>query len=228
MQDLTPQDMKTLSACPLFRDIDLPRLLCHLDGVCTTLDEGAFLVRESEPVTRLWIVLEGIMHASCHSYNGQEFLYQQLRPSYMAGGEVVCTRRKTCPYSIYAKTPCRLWSFHWSIVENERLPHELHTRLMQNMLSFVSNQNMHKYVKIEALSQKSARAKIMKYLVGQSLRSHSASFTITMDREAMANFLCLNRSVLSHELKKMEADGILKFHKNSFTLLGDAIPSQLR
>ena len=228
MQELTPQDLHTIASCPLFRDIDLPLLLRHLSSFCTTLDEGAFLVRESEPVTRLFVVLEGIMHASCHSYSGQEFLYQQLLPSYMAGGEVVCTRRKTCPYSIYAKTPCRLWSFDWADVENERLPHELHARLMQNMLGFVANQNMHKYVKIEALSQKSARAKILKYLVGQSLRSQSASFTITMDREAMANFLCLNRSVLSHELKKMEADGILTFHKNRFTLLSDSIPPQLR
>ena len=228
MQDLTPQDMHTLAACPLFRGIDLPELLCHLEGACTTLDEGAFLVRESQPITRMWIVLEGILHASCHSYSGQEILYQQLRPSYMAGGEVVCTRRKTCPYSIYAKTPCRLWSFTWADVESGSLPHALYARLMQNMLIFVSNQNMHKYVKIEALSEKSARAKIMKYLVGQALRSHSASFTITMDREAMANFLCLNRSVLSHELKKMEAEGLLTFHKNTFTLLGDSRPKELR
>ena len=227
MENLTPQERKALADCTLFWNIP-PQKLSLLGGSCAQLEEGAFLVHEGEAVRRIWVVLDGILHASCHSYSGQEFLYQQLRPSYLAGGEVVCTRRKTCPYSIYAKTRCRLWSFPWSIVEENHLPTDLHAALMRNMLTFVANQNMRKYYKIEALSEKSARARIMQFLVGQAMRSQSASFSITMDREAMANYLCLNRSVLSHELKKMEADGILQFHKNSFTLLGDSCPSPLR
>ena len=227
MEHLTPQDQAVLEGCTLFWGIP-PEQLALLDGEVTQLDEGAFLVREGQPVTRIWVVLDGLLHTACHNYSGQEFLYQQLRPGYLVGGEVVCTRRRTCPYSIYAKTSCRLWSFSWRVVEERLIPPALCVQLMQNLLWFVSNQNMHKYSKLEALSEKSARAKIMKYLTGQARRSHSATFSVTMDREAMANYLCLNRSVLSHELKKMEAEGLLTFHKNTFTLLGDSRPKELR
>ena len=34
----------------------------------------------------------------------------------------------------------------------------------------------------------------------------------------MANYLGITRSVLSHELKKMEKEGILKVRKNHFEL----------
>lgn len=35
----------------------------------------------------------------------------------------------------------------------------------------------------------------------------------------MADFLCVNRSALSHELSRMEREGLIRFHKNQFTLL---------
>ena len=219
METLTANDIKTLSRCPLFRNLDLEQLLPLLHGRISSFPEGHFLVHEGEKIERVWIVLSGTLHASHHTSTGREFLYQLLIPSYMAGGEIACTPRKTCPYSIYATCDCRLWSFAWSKVESKQLPFSLRFPMIQNMLTFISNQNIRKYYKIEALSVKSARERIMNYLTAQSKRSRSSSFYISMDREAMANYLCLNRSVLSHELKKMEADGLIKFYRNHFTLL---------
>ena len=46
-----------------------------------------------------------------------------------------------------------------------------------------------------------------------------------MTREELADFLCVNRSALSHELSKMAAEGLIAFHRNEFTLLeaGEAL-----
>ena len=52
----------------------------------------------------------------------------------------------------------------------------------------------------------------------QQSRHKSSAFDIEFNREQMANYLGINRSVLSHELKKMEKEGILKVRKNHFEL----------
>ena len=35
----------------------------------------------------------------------------------------------------------------------------------------------------------------------------------------MADFLCVNRSALSHELSLMQKDGLIHYHRTEFTLL---------
>ena len=42
----------------------------------------------------------------------------------------------------------------------------------------------------------------------------------------MANYLCLNRSVLSHTLKELEGEGVLTFRKNRFTLFSEKLSGQ--
>ena len=46
-----------------------------------------------------------------------------------------------------------------------------------------------------------------------------AQSALSSFREELAAFLCVNRSALSHELSRMEAEGLIRFRKNEFTLL---------
>lgn len=43
--------------------------------------------------------------------------------------------------------------------------------------------------------------------------------TLSLSREELADSLCVNRSALSYELSRMEADGLIRFRKNEFILL---------
>ena len=83
---------------------------------------------------------------------------------------------------------------------------------------FLANEDIRKYRKIEILSSGSVREKIEKYLRIQKIRYQSNEFDIDFNREELANYLGLNRSVLSHELKNMEKDGLLTVRKNHFIL----------
>ncbi len=57
------------------------------------------------------------------------------------------------------------------------------------------------------------------YLTMQAERRGTSTFRIPFSREELAAFLCVNRSALSHELSRMEAEGLIRFRKNEFTLL---------
>lgn len=214
-----PEEELLLRRCPLFRGLDPAPLLPALAPSLLCVPAGAFLVQQGEVVDKLYVLLSGSMRSAKFDPDGDEFLYQQLLPGYLAGGEVACTPRKTSPYAIYAVEDARLLSIPWERLESEALEPHLRLALLRNLLFFVGNQNIRKYYKIDALSVKSARERILKYLTAQARRSGSPSFTIPFDREAMANYLCLNRSVLSHELARMEKEGLLRFRKNQFTLL---------
>lgn len=219
----TPDGLKD---CVLFRGLDPAEAAPLLEGRLQTYAPRTAVVQEGERVDRLEVLLSGAMRAVRLDADGGEFLYQHLRPGFLVAGEVACTPRRTSPYAVYALEGCATWSVPVDRLGDPDLPAELRLALMGNLLAFVANQNMKKYYKIDALSVKSARQRILKYLTAQAARSGSATFTIPFDREAMANYLCLNRSVLSHTLKELEREGVLTFRKSRFTLFEEKLSGQ--
>lgn len=91
--------------------------------------------------------------------------------------------------------------------------------IYRNIINCIGNTNAKQCHKIEIVSQKSIRDKIMTYLLIQKNNKQSNSFNISFDRDQLANYLCVNRSVLSHELSLMQQEGIIKFKKNHFEIL---------
>ena len=220
------EEREILKGCVLFRGLDLEETLTQLGGRREEYPARTVAVQEGERVDRLEILLTGTMRAVRLDADGSEVLYQQLYPGYLVAGEVACTPKRTSPYSVCTLEPCAVWRVPLERLEDPGLPVELRLALLGNLLHFVANQNIQKYYKIDALSVKSARQRILKYLVAQAGRSGSNTFTIPFDREAMANYLCLNRSVLSHTLKELEGEGVLTFRKNQFTLFSEKLSRQ--
>ena len=220
------EDWEALRSCLLFRGLDPAQTAPLLGGQAERYPERTTVIHDGARIDRLEVLLTGSMRAIRHNVDGTEFLYQQLRPGYLVAGEVACTPKRTCPYTVYAPEACTTWWFPRDRLEDGGLPAPLRLTLLENLLHFVANQNIRKFYKIDALSVKSARQRILKYLIAQAQRTGSAHFTIPFDREAMANYLCLNRSVLSHELRRMEAEGLIRFRKSDFTLLDEKLVEQ--
>ena len=91
--------------------------------------------------------------------------------------------------------------------------------MLRNIMYFIADENMRKYYKIEVFTMKGVRERIVNYLAYQQKISGSSMFYIKLNREELSNFLGVNRSVLSHELKLMEQEGIIKFKKNYFEII---------
>lgn len=94
-----------------------------------------------------------------------------------------------------------------------------HTRLIQNLLSVIASKNLFLTQKLEHMSQRSTREKLLSYLSEQAQRVGKESFDIPFNRQQLADFLSVDRSAMSNELCKMRDDGLLLFEKNSFQLL---------
>ena len=58
----------------------------------------------------------------------------------------------------------------------------------------------------------------MAYLNSVALRKHSREFDIPFDRQQLADYLNVERTALSKELGKMQADGLIRTKKNHFVI----------
>ena len=89
------------------------------------------------------------------------------------------------------------------------------------MLKILSEKNVFLTSKIECLSKRSIRSKLLSYLSDFALKKNTNEFKIPFNRQELADFLGVDRSALSSELSKLQKEKILKFNKNEFKLLNN-------
>lgn len=93
-------------------------------------------------------------------------------------------------------------------------------KILNNLLNIISTKNLILNKKLQILSKRTTREKILEYLSNQKKTlSLDSNFEINLNRNEMADYLALDRSNLSRELGKLKKEGIIDFKKNKFRLL---------
>jgi len=93
-----------------------------------------------------------------------------------------------------------------------------HSRLIRNMLEIISAKNILLNEKIDVISKRTIRNRLLTFLQLQSQKYTSNSFSIPFNRQELADYLCVDRSALSAELSKLQSEGLLTFSHNEFIL----------
>lgn len=216
------QDREAIYRSIFFCDMDRKKadeIINRLGGRTVTYDKGEIIIREREKLNNIGILLDGVLCKVQYYRDGTEQLVQKLVSSFVVGVEIAVSEKKTSPYDVYASEQAHIFWFPVRVMEEEGVL-DLRERIefYKKTVYFLANEDIRKYRKIELLSIRGIRERIEQYLRIQQSRHKSNAFDIEFNREQMANYLGINRSVLSHELKKMEKEGILKVRKNHFEL----------
>lgn len=91
-----------------------------------------------------------------------------------------------------------------------------HQHLIENLLTVLANKNMGLTRKIEHLSCRTTREKLLSYLNEQANLAGTRIFTIPFDRQELADYLSVERSAMSAELSRMKKDGLIDFDRSTF------------
>ena len=218
----TPRSV--LRQCRLFRDLPpgiwegalLPR------GRLREFEKQAVLIAPGDRVDWFAVILQGSSQISQIFSDGTSSLMDALGPGYPLGTDLICTRSRRSPYYAIAAGPLQILQFPGTLLlEPGALPEETRMVLQRNLLTILSDSNLRKHYRLAILAQRGLRDRVLVYLTMQAERRGTHTFRIPFSREELAAFLCVNRSALSHELSLMEAEGLIRFRKNEFTLLAE-------
>ncbi|MBO6181187.1 Crp/Fnr family transcriptional regulator, partial [bacterium] len=91
--------------------------------------------------------------------------------------------------------------------------------LVKNLLFIISNKNVNLTEKIECMAKRTTKEKLLTFLSLESIKQNSKEIYIQYDRQALADYLGVERSAMSAELSKLRKDGIIECEKNWFKLL---------
>lgn len=219
----------SLMQSPLFSNIAEPELGTLLDCLSATehaYAKGAVILLAGTPARSVGVVLSGAVDIVQSDFWGTETLLTRLGNGDLFG-EAFSSAEVLMPVSVLCHDACTILMLDYHrVLTTCTGACPFHTRLIANMLRVLAMKNIALTEKMEHLTRRTTREKLLSYLSMEASRTGASRFTIPFNRQELAAYLAVDRSALSTELGKMAREGILLFRRNEFELLRhDSMPS---
>ena len=167
--------------------------------------------------TGIGIVLSGRLHIERGDSDGSHVLLSEIPPGDIFAETLCCADISESPVTVLAVTESVVLTLKFpQLLHACDSPCVFHTRLIENMLRLVAQKNLRLQQRLGILSLKSIRAKVLAYL--ETLPGNGGEIVLPFNREQLADFLCVERTALSHELARMKRDGLIEYKKNVFAV----------
>ncbi|MDR1085041.1 MAG: Crp/Fnr family transcriptional regulator [Deltaproteobacteria bacterium] len=214
-----------LSQSPLFRGISETELssLVKCAG-CTfrSFKKNDHIYQAGDFVREIGIVAIGGVRLVKNDAWGNSNLIAEVSVGEMFAESVVCGGVGVLPVSVIAAKDTTVMFFDFQrIITTCSSACVFHTILIRNMISLFARRNVMLAGKMEHITKRTTKEKILSYLSEQSKLSGSKSFNIPFNRQELADYLSVERSALSAEMSKLKAGSIINYRKNHFELLAE-------
>ena len=175
---------------------------------------------ENEQIRHVGIVLAGAVDTVKEDVWGNKTLLVRAHKGELFGESFACSKDNQSLVTFMAPEDSRVLfiPFH-RIMHTCTMACEFHHKLVENMVSIIAEKNRDLMKKVEVVSRKTLREKILAYLSHQSQRAGERYFSIPLSRQELAEYLCADRTAVSRELAGMKAAGLIDYDKNMFRIL---------
>lgn len=115
--------------------------------------------------------------------------------------------------TVVAETACRVWFMAADQVTKrceKACAH--HTQVVENMFQLVAEKATSLYERVEVLSRRSIRDKLMCYFSLMAAKNRSGEFSLPFSLSALADYISTDRSAMMRELKKMRQEELVDVH----------------
>lgn len=208
---------------PLFAGIDesqLEPLLDCLTAVKHQYRKDEFIFVAGSKATSVGIVLSGAVRILHEDFWGYRAILSHIGPGGLFGEAFSCAEKNALPVSVIAAEASEIMLIDYrKIVTTCSSVCCFHTRLITNMMHILAGKNILLTQKIEHLSKRTTREKLLSFLSAQAAFAKSTSITLPFNRQELADYLCVDRSALSRELGAMQDEGLINYDKNNFELI---------
>lgn len=207
----------------LFENIqesELSSMLGCLGAAFRDYQKSEFIFLEGAEIKQIGVVVEGTVHMVKEDVWGGKAILAVMTHGEIFGESFVCGEFDRSTVSFQAATDCKILclSFHRVLCVCSRAC-SYHNRLVENMVTLIARKNVKLMDKMEILSKKSIRERILTWLSQQVQFNGAKTFVSPLGRLELADYLCVDRSALTRELSRMKSEGLLDYDKNTYVLI---------
>lgn len=198
---------------------------CNRMLVCMKATKRKYFTEEElysydTPQKMVGILLNGQACVVRYEYNGSRTILEHLYPKSIFGEKLSFTPNDNSCIAIVAQSNCEvLFIDYQHITQSCHNACACHTRLIRNMLQLLSDKTRTLSERVEVLSQRSIREKVLCYFMQLATGIGTNTFDLPFTMLDLADFLSVNRSAMIREIGKMKDEGLIRIDKKTVTLL---------
>lgn len=205
-------------------DIEISNFLHEFSEECIKVQIKKF--QKGEIITTYLVnrnqfcfLLEGNADLIRYESNGTQSIIEHFSDNAIFG-EVFYSLTTNNELFVLAKKDCKVLFFPY---ENFNKKCKKNCKFHEKIVNFLPDLILQKSIglntRIEVLSQRTIRDKLLKYFNIMSARSLNKTFYLPFSLTDLADYLSIDRSAMMRELKAIQEDKIIEKEKNKITLL---------
>ena len=151
---------------------------------------------------------------------GVATVMEELGPGGVFGRNLAFAGSAGDSLEVVCRTPCEVLFIDYPhILRRCESACAYHSTLVQNMLRLMADKAQALSERIDVLSRRSIREKLLCYFRQLSQQSGSRTFTLPFSLSTLADYIATDRSAMMRELKRLREEGVVCSEGRRFTLL---------
>ena len=163
------------------------------------------------------IIIDGEANLIRNDYNGNKIVLEKLERGSIFG-EVFSSYSDEL--SVIATSECIVTTFDYEhIIKRCKKSCPYHNEVINNMLQLLAKKVVVMNNRIDVLTKKTIREKLLEYFSIQEKENISKTFYLKLNYTELADYLGVDRSALMREIKNLKNEGFIETKLNRIKLL---------
>lgn len=198
-------------------DDDKLKLLKDLEAVTYTFNKNEEMLKKIKNRNFIGIILEGIIQIIKTDYNGNRTIIEELADNDIFGSKISSLSNNE--YTITTKDTTKIIIIDYEQLIKSNNTNNYYNKFIKNLLEIIINSINDKNNRIEILTKKTIRNKLLEYFKIVSTKNKSKNIYLPFTFTDLADYLAIDRSAMTRELKNLKEEGFIEIKNKRITLL---------
>lgn len=168
---------------------------------------------------QICILISGTADLVRYDSNGNKSIVQRFSSNDIFG-EFFYTVAINNELFVKARKNCEVLIFSYEIMKHKCIPNcKFHQELVKNVYELILNQFSILNNRIELLTQRTIKDKLLGYFSILSLENNNKTFALPISFTDLADYLSIDRSAMMRTIKSLQDEGLIKKNGNKITLM---------
>ena len=202
---------------------NIGKILDYFNAKVCVFDEDEYVFRSNHELNKIVVFIEGSARITNADFLGNNTVLSELQ-----SGDIFGEVHSLLPYDMPTVSVVALSHTVVIFIDIDCIltfvPEigDCLSQLRSNMMRIMAKKLLNNTRKLEHISRRSTRQKLLSYFTEQMNMHQSPAFDIPFTRQQLADYLAVDRSAMSSELSKMQKDGLIRYNLNHFELIPDS------
>ena len=205
----------------IFDDIDIneiDKLINIFEIRKMSFNKDTTIATNIKNINLIGILLNGNANIVRYEANGNRNIIEKLNKDDLFGE--IFTSDRGNEISVVATSYCEVLFIDYNtLITGDKKNSMYQNKLVDNILQLLSLKIIYMNERIEVLTQRTIRDKLLKYFEISIRNKISKSFTLPFSFTDLADYLSIDRSAMTREIKHLKDEGFILINNKKITLL---------